>query len=338
MTESTEIPTTTDPPRSAKSTHSVPLKLIRQQRDLICQTFRDLEDKGFAAGNTSSCSIVSADTHHERWKNVLNQLQFDNLPPLRRQIKVLPKFINPSEDCADIIEELEEEKSKAPASSSHPTRRLFIYRWGLELSNYDDKINRLTAFIDQRINHSEPEDDHDGSDDDVADLNKNVIPLAQSLIPIIKLSRLFLTRLAKDGLQKTPSKPSTDGFIMHRSLRHWVNSQQLDRSSSGKILLCMNLMSPKMRLLSTSVITETLQRARDSSLRRKIGHVGGSTLKGRSQLGRTGASSLGRREKTGRAFRWVSEEMAVGLPYDDLVQLKKRMWEVCPGLVRVRRP
>ncbi|PLW58452.1 hypothetical protein PCANC_00451 [Puccinia coronata f. sp. avenae] len=64
-----------------------------------------------------------------------------------------------------------------------------------------------------------------------------------------------------------------------------------------------------MRLLSTSVITETLQRARDSSLRRKIGH-------------------------TGRAFRWVSEEMAVGLPYDDLVQLKKRMWEVCPGLVR----
>jgi hypothetical protein len=86
----------------------------------------------------------------------------------------------------------------------------FRDRWGLELSNYDDKINRLTAFIDQRINHSEPEDDHDGSDDDVADLNKNVIPLAQSLMPIIKLSRLFLTRLAKDGLQKTPSKPSTD--------------------------------------------------------------------------------------------------------------------------------
>ncbi|PLW25292.1 hypothetical protein PCASD_23152 [Puccinia coronata f. sp. avenae] len=292
MTESTEIPTTTDPPRSAKSTHSVPLKLIRQQRDLICQTFRDLEDKGFAAGNTSSCSIVSADTHHERLKNVLNQLQFDNLPPLRRQIKVLPKFINPSEDCADIIEELEEEKSKAPASSSYPTRRLFIYRWGLELSNYDDKINRLTAFIDQRINHSEPEDDHDGSDDDVADLNKNVIPLAQSLIPIIKLSRLFLTRLAKDGLQKTPSKPST------------VSSRR-PCSEPG-----------------TAAYAE------------KLATWVGQHSKGAASWAGRGRPRLGRREKTGRAFRWVSEEMAVGLPYDDLVQLKKRMWEVCPGLVR----
>jgi hypothetical protein len=95
-----------------------------------------LEDKGFAAGNTSSCSIVSADTHHERLKNVLNQLQFDNLPPLRRQIKVLPKFINPSELKDDI-------------TGSIHTR---LFKFQTEIEENLDQIQTMAASIPKKKN------------------------------------------------------------------------------------------------------------------------------------------------------------------------------------------
>jgi NADH dehydrogenase (ubiquinone) Fe-S protein 1 len=55
---------------------------------------------------------------------------------------------------------------------------------------------------------------------------------------------------------------------------------------------------------------------------------------GRSQLGRTAVSSPGSSREDWKIIRAVSEVMDVGLPYDDPVQLRNRMWEVCPSLVR----
>jgi hypothetical protein len=293
--------------------------------DLICQTFRKLGHKEFAAGDPSSF-IVSVDTNHETWRKVLDQLQFNNLPRLRRQINDLPKFINPSElkndatgsiheniikiqaeleenfnqilsiaasipeeqygspsqmadkhlkeikefqrggvssrliflgddlgwifsKCANTIKKLGREPR--PSRRSRPfcdeikaliatateaidklikwlTRQEFINiqdRWDLELTDCDSYINVLTQFINEGINPPEPEDD-DHVLDDLADLDNSAIPLARSFIPVIKLSRLFFTKLAKDGLNKNPLKPFTD-----------MNSYQLTTlsESAGRI-------------------------------------------------------------------------------------------------------
>ncbi|PLW15439.1 hypothetical protein PCASD_20371 [Puccinia coronata f. sp. avenae] len=140
---------------------------------------------------------------------------------------------------ADTMEELQK-STPATSSTSHPicrsyrVREITMYtatatksidelmkwitshefiniqeRWVLETSDYDSKIARLTQFIHQTINSTEPKDDGQVSDD-FANLNKNAIPLAQSLIPIIKLSRLFFTKLAKEGPNKILLKPFTD--------------------------------------------------------------------------------------------------------------------------------
>ncbi|PLW15364.1 hypothetical protein PCASD_19980 [Puccinia coronata f. sp. avenae] len=97
--------------------------------------------------------------------------------------------------------------------------------WGATLTICDNKITRLTQLINQRINYLEPEDDGKSSDD-LASSNKRLIPLAQLSIPIIKLSRLFFNKLARDGLNKIPIKPFTD-----------MNSCQLQalRYSAGDI-------------------------------------------------------------------------------------------------------
>ncbi|PLW45110.1 hypothetical protein PCASD_04593 [Puccinia coronata f. sp. avenae] len=116
---------------------------------------------------------------------------------------------------ADTMEELQK-STPATSSTSHPICRYIVHefiniqeRWVLETSDYDSKIARLTQFIHQTINSTEPKDDGQVSDD-FANLNKNAIPLAQSLIPIIKLSRLFFTKLAKEGPNKILLKPFTD--------------------------------------------------------------------------------------------------------------------------------
>jgi hypothetical protein len=140
---------------------------------------------------------------------------------------------------ADTMEELQK-STPATSSTSHPicrsyrVREITMYtatatksidelmkwitshefiniqeRWVLETSDYDSKIAKLTQFIHQTINSTEPKDDGQVSDD-FANLNKNAIPLAQSLIPIIKLSRLFFTKLAKEGPNKILLKPFTD--------------------------------------------------------------------------------------------------------------------------------
>ncbi|PLW45105.1 hypothetical protein PCASD_04594 [Puccinia coronata f. sp. avenae] len=93
MAESNNKPTTT-PSQSTKSTH-VAHKLIRQQRDVILENFRDLAVKQYAPGNPS-CSIVSVD-NHETWKNTLHQLRCNTLPQLRQRINALPQSVNPYE-------------------------------------------------------------------------------------------------------------------------------------------------------------------------------------------------------------------------------------------------
>ncbi|PLW45107.1 hypothetical protein PCASD_04596 [Puccinia coronata f. sp. avenae] len=107
----------------------------------------------------------------------------------------------------------------------------------MELPGYDEQLTRLTQFIKPRIHHLDPEeeeeeeeeeydDDDDDDEEKLASIDKSAIPLAELLIPIIKLSRLFFKKLAKDGLNKTPLKPFTD-----------MNSYQLTRlgDSAGRM-------------------------------------------------------------------------------------------------------
>ncbi|PLW15437.1 hypothetical protein PCASD_20373 [Puccinia coronata f. sp. avenae] len=109
--------------------------------------------------------------------------------------------------------------------------------WAMELPGYDEQLTRLTQFIKPRIHHLDPEeeeeeeeeeydDDDDDDEEKLASIDKSAIPLAELLIPIIKLSRLFFKKLAKDGLNKTPLKPFTD-----------MNSYQLTRlgDSAGRM-------------------------------------------------------------------------------------------------------
>lgn len=55
---------------------------------------------------------------------------------------------------------------------------------------------------------------------------------------------------------------------------------------------------------------------------------------GRSQLGRAAVSAPGSSREDWKIIRAVSEVLNAALPYDDPVQLKNRMWDVCPSLIR----
>ncbi|MBW0494430.1 hypothetical protein O181_034145 [Austropuccinia psidii MF-1] len=55
---------------------------------------------------------------------------------------------------------------------------------------------------------------------------------------------------------------------------------------------------------------------------------------GRSQLGRAAVSSPGASREDWKIIRAVSEVLGMELPYDDVVQLRNRMWDVCPSLIR----
>lgn len=55
---------------------------------------------------------------------------------------------------------------------------------------------------------------------------------------------------------------------------------------------------------------------------------------GRSQLGRTAVSAPGAAREDWKIVRAVSETVGQALPYDDIVQLRNRMWDVSPTLVR----
>ncbi|POW14280.1 hypothetical protein PSTT_03069 [Puccinia striiformis] len=55
---------------------------------------------------------------------------------------------------------------------------------------------------------------------------------------------------------------------------------------------------------------------------------------GRSQMGRTAVSSPGSSREDWKIIRAISEVLNVSLPYDDPIQIRNRMWEVCPSLIR----
>ncbi|KAI8458193.1 NADH-ubiquinone oxidoreductase 78 kDa subunit, mitochondrial [Phakopsora pachyrhizi] len=55
---------------------------------------------------------------------------------------------------------------------------------------------------------------------------------------------------------------------------------------------------------------------------------------GRSQLGRIAVSSPGASREDWKIIRAVSEVLGVELPYDDIAQIRNRMWEISPSLVR----
>ncbi|PLW17091.1 hypothetical protein PCASD_05149 [Puccinia coronata f. sp. avenae] len=84
-------PTTT----TSKSTDLV-TESIREQRDSIVENFRNLEAK-FNDKFNEVHAIVSVDTNRETWNKALNELQFNILPSLRRQINTLANLLNPSE-------------------------------------------------------------------------------------------------------------------------------------------------------------------------------------------------------------------------------------------------
>ncbi|GAA99357.1 hypothetical protein E5Q_06052 [Mixia osmundae IAM 14324] len=55
---------------------------------------------------------------------------------------------------------------------------------------------------------------------------------------------------------------------------------------------------------------------------------------GRTQLGRAAVSPPGASREDWKIVRAVSEAVGETLPYDELVELRNRMWDVCPSLVR----
>jgi hypothetical protein len=171
------------------------------------------------------------DSHLQELKEFRRQGLWYKLDSLKHQLRTI------YERCAFTIRDLK--KSTKAISHSHQTRQLnhrheiirrtinatesidifmkwltsheFINvqeEWDPEVSGLDDELAKLTKRIHRTINDPELQDDDLSSD--VAILNKNIIPLAQSLIPVIKLSRLFFKKLMKDGLNKVPLKPFTD--------------------------------------------------------------------------------------------------------------------------------
>ncbi|PLW27700.1 hypothetical protein PCASD_17851 [Puccinia coronata f. sp. avenae] len=163
------------------------------------------------------------DSHLQELKEFRRQGLWYKLDSLKHQLRTI------YERCAFTIRDLK--KSTKAISHSHQTRKLnhrheiirrtinatesidifmkwltsheFINvqeEWDPEVSGLDDELAKLTKRIHRTINDPELQDDDFSSD--VAILNKNIIPLAQSLIPVIKLSRLFFKKLMKDGLNK----------------------------------------------------------------------------------------------------------------------------------------
>jgi hypothetical protein len=99
--------------------------------------------------------------------------------------------------------------------------------WDISVSAYDDQITELTQLINCAIHPPKPEDVNNSSRGvGGRSVNKHAIPLAQSLIPLTKLSRVLLKKLAKDALNQIPSQSFTD-----------MNScQSAKLSDSGRVM------------------------------------------------------------------------------------------------------
>jgi hypothetical protein len=105
-------------------------------------------------------------------------------------------------------------------------------QWGPELSSHEGNITQVTKLINEAIHQVDVESTDDGEESAdeliIPDLDKRAIPLAESLIPVIKLSRLFFRKLARDGLHQIPLKSFTN-----------MNSYQLETlSESAGFIAC----------------------------------------------------------------------------------------------------
>ncbi|PLW48049.1 hypothetical protein PCASD_03599 [Puccinia coronata f. sp. avenae] len=67
--------------------------------------------------------------------------------------------------------------------------------WAKEVSSHDNQITELSQLIHQATNPPEPEANGKPSGQLARSLSKHALPLAQSLIPAIKLSRLFFKNI-----------------------------------------------------------------------------------------------------------------------------------------------
>jgi hypothetical protein len=84
-------------------------------------------------------------------------------------------------------------------------------KWGTSVDSYDRQLVELTELINRAIRPPKPEDGNRTSRDPSSrSLNQHATPVAQSLIPLTKLFRLFLKKIAKNGLNQIPSKSFTD--------------------------------------------------------------------------------------------------------------------------------
>ncbi|PLW31634.1 hypothetical protein PCASD_17042 [Puccinia coronata f. sp. avenae] len=104
---------------------------------------------------------------------------------------------------------------------------LILQLWAPQVHfTHNEFLSDLPKLIYRVIHHPEREYSYDGLAKCLK--NKHALPLAQALIPLMKLSRVFFKTLMKCGLNKIPSKPFTHmnsyqlatlsdsvGFIMH---------------------------------------------------------------------------------------------------------------------------
>ncbi|PLW48116.1 hypothetical protein PCASD_03607 [Puccinia coronata f. sp. avenae] len=83
--------------------------------------------------------------------------------------------------------------------------------WHTSVYSCDQQLIELTQLINRALRPPKPEDVGKSSrGPGTRNLKKHATPLAQSFIPLTKLSRIFLKKLAKEALNKIPSKPYTN--------------------------------------------------------------------------------------------------------------------------------
>jgi hypothetical protein len=83
--------------------------------------------------------------------------------------------------------------------------------WHTSVYSCDQQLIELTQLINRALCPPKPEDVGKSSrGPGTRSLKKHATPLAQSFIPLTKLSRIFLKQLAKEALNKIPSKPYTN--------------------------------------------------------------------------------------------------------------------------------
>jgi hypothetical protein len=95
------------------------------------ENFRNLEAKLNDKFNEVH-AIVSVDTNRETWNKTLNELQFNILPSLRRQINTLANLLNPSELQDDIDGSTLELIIEIQSRLDHTLGQIFLIAAGIK--------------------------------------------------------------------------------------------------------------------------------------------------------------------------------------------------------------